>query len=330
MRPVRALVALAALVSTSSFALATTVERVVAVIGDQPVLLSDVRARARPFLLQIEGRARSGAERAAAESELYKQVLERIVDDRLEQEAAVRAHLTVTSDEIDAGLKNVASQQSLTVEQIIDEAKRQGLTVQEYRDEIRRQILEGKLLQLRVRGRVRVTEEDVRATYQRIVKTERKRLDYRAAWIVVRIPPGASEDEQRARATLASRLAQTAAAGRDAAGNPVTFEQLARAYSDDAGTRSKGGDLGQRKMGDLAQPIEDEVTKLDAGAVGGPFRFKDTWVVLTVVSRDESQVPPLDKVHEDVAQRAYSEQMDRARRQWLDELRRSAHIDVRL
>ena len=48
------------------------------------------------------------------------------------------------------------------------EAGKTGLTPQEYRDEVRRQILEGKLLQLRVRAAVRLTEDDVKATYTRL------------------------------------------------------------------------------------------------------------------------------------------------------------------
>ena len=44
--------------------------------------------------------------------------------------------------------------------------RRRGITEQDFRDEIRRQILEGKLIELRVRPRVRVTEQDARAAYQ--------------------------------------------------------------------------------------------------------------------------------------------------------------------
>src|SRR4051812_16336300 len=83
---------------------ATVAERVVAVVGDNPILLSDMRQRARPFLLQIEQRSPSGAQKAAAESEMFKQLLDRMVDERVEQQAAERAHLTVTAEEIDAGL----------------------------------------------------------------------------------------------------------------------------------------------------------------------------------------------------------------------------------
>src|SRR3954464_8131736 len=118
---------LAAFVSTLPLsALAAIAERVVAVVGEHAILLSDMRQRARPFLLQIQQKVPSGAQQAAAESELYKHLLQKMVDERVEQQAADKAHLTVTTDEIDKGIKNVAGQQGLTVEQLVAEAGKTG------------------------------------------------------------------------------------------------------------------------------------------------------------------------------------------------------------
>jgi peptidyl-prolyl cis-trans isomerase SurA len=309
---------------------ATIAERVVAVVGDHAILLSDMRQRARPFLLQIRQRAPGGAQQAAAESEMYKQLIERMVDERVEQQAAEKAHLAVTAEEIDAGLRNVAGQQSLTVEQLVQEAGKTGLTPQEYRDEVRRQILEGKLLQLRVRGRVRVTEDDVHSTYGKLVVTERARLGYRLAWIVLRVHHEATPAARAERELLAQRIVATARAGVDSRGRRVEFSDLAHSFSDDTPTRSLGGDLGLHKPGDLAQPIEDEELKLDVGGVSAPFRFGDDIVIVKVVSRDASQLPTLEAAKDELLQRAYGEQMEKARKQWIDELRHATYVDVRL
>jgi peptidyl-prolyl cis-trans isomerase SurA len=309
---------------------ATVAERIVAIVGEHAILLSDMRQRARPFLLQIHQKMPSGAQQAAAESELYKQLIERMVDERVEQQAAERAHLSVTADEIDNGIKNVASQQGISVERLIEEATKTGLTRQEYRDEVRRQILEGKLLQLRVRSRVRITEEDVRQTYTKLVRAERQRLGYRLAWIVLRVPNGASREVRAERMELAERIAATARAGIDAQNNRVEFADLAQSFSDDAPTRLRGGDLGRHKPGELAQAIEEEAHKLDIAGVSPPFQYKNDIVVVKVVARDPSELPSMDDARDELMQRAYSEQMERARRQWINELRQRTYVDVRL
>jgi len=289
-----------------------------------------MRQRARPFLLQIQQRVPPGAQQAAAESELYKQLLQRMVDERVEQQAADKAHLSVTSDEIDNGLRNVANQQGLTVEQLVEEATKSGLTVQEYRDEVRRQILEGKLLQLRVRTRVRVTEDDIKATYTRLLQAERGRLGYHLAWIVLHVPLGSSQAARFDREDLAERIVATARAGVDAQGNRVEFAALARSFSDDSPTRGKGGDLGPHKPGELAQPIEDEALKLEVGGVSPPFKFKNDIVILKLIERDRSQLPSLEDSRDELLQRTYAEQMDKARKQWIEEMRHGTYVDVRL
>lgn len=334
MRPRRAfahaLIASALALVTASVANATIVERVVAVVGEQPILLSDIRGRARPFLLDLQRKGLSPAQQAAAESELFRQLLDRMIDDRLEQQAAEKARIRVTAEEIDAGIRNVATSQKLTPAELIAEAGRQGMTPQEYRDEIRRQILEGKLLQLRVQGRIRITDDDVRAMYTKLVRTERKRLGYHVAWVVLHTPENLPKAARADRERLAASIAETARAGVNVHGQKVDFAALAQAFSDDSTTSDRGGDLGRHEPGDLAPQVEEEIWKLDVGGVSAPFRFKDAIVVLKVLGRDDSQIPELEDAHDEVVQRVYAEQMDKARKQWLEELRRAAYVDVRL
>src|SRR5690606_12597300 len=135
-------------------------------------------------------RGLSPSQQAAAESELYRQLLERMIDERLQQLAAERARIRVTAEEIDAGIRNVAASQNLSTAEPMAEAARQGMSAQDYREEIRRQILEGKLLQLRVQGRIRISDDEIEAMYEKLVRAERRSLPYRVAWVVLHAPQG--------------------------------------------------------------------------------------------------------------------------------------------
>jgi peptidyl-prolyl cis-trans isomerase SurA len=185
-----ATVALALACSFARPANAVIVERIVAVVGDRPILLSDLRQRARPFINRIAAQAQNPAQQAAQESEMYRELLGRLIDDRLEEQAADKARLVITPDEVDNAIRNVAAQAKRTVPELIDEVRRQGISEQDYRDEIRRQLIEGKLVQLRVRGRVRVTEQDARAAYNRFVKEIGDQVLVDARLLPLRILPG--------------------------------------------------------------------------------------------------------------------------------------------
>ena len=153
---------------------ATIVERIVAVVGDRAILLSDLRKRAEPFLVQVHQTAPPGAQRNAAISQLYRSLIERIVDEELELRAAQQSKLTVSAKEIDDAMARVAAQNNLSVADLIAEATRNGLSEAGYRDELRRQLLEAKLINVRLQGRIRVTDEDLRLAYRKLVLEERQ------------------------------------------------------------------------------------------------------------------------------------------------------------
>jgi peptidyl-prolyl cis-trans isomerase SurA len=299
---------------------AALVERIVAIVGDQAILLSDMRARARPYAQRIEEQIPPGARRAAALSQMYKTVLERMIDEELERKAASRAHVVVSAQEVDDAIARIAAQNRVSVEKLVTEALASGLSEAEYRQEIRRQVLEAKLINLRLQGRVRVTTTDAYVAYRRLVLEERTQLGYRAAWIVIRAPRGPGRGEREA---LASRLAEQARAGAD-------FGALARRWSDDARSRSAGGVLEPMDPGALAPALEAVLRSLEPGEVSSPTRVGDDLYVLKLLERDDSELPGFEESKDDMLQRVYLEKMNKARRHWLDGLRQREHVEIRL
>jgi len=320
-RPLGFCAALSLLVSAGS-ARASVVERVVAVVGERAVLLSDVKQRALPFLLRIQQEIPPGAQRNAAISQTYKTVLERMVDEELQQRAANRSKIVVDAREVDEAIARIANQNNITVDQLVREAARTGLDERQYRNEVRRQVLEAKLLNLRVQGRIKITEEDLRTTYRRLVMEERKKLQFHAAWIRVDLPDG-DRATARAKRKEAEAIAARARAG-------ANFATLARQTSDDAVTRSRGGDLGQRQPGQLAPNLDAAIMALEPGQVSPVVRVGDALYIVKLIEREESELPTFDDARNELSERVYLEKMNKARRAWLDGLRRQTHVDVRL
>jgi peptidyl-prolyl cis-trans isomerase SurA len=301
---------------------ATIVERVVAVVADKAILLSDLQQRARPFQMQIFANAPEGAPRNAALSQLYKQLVERLVDEELQGREAVRANISVTAQEVQSAIERVAKQNEVSVEQLFEEAQKNGLNLTEYRAEIRRQLLDAKMLNLRVQGRMRISEDDMRGTYRRLQQEERRKLEFRAAWIRLQIPPGSTDAAAKVHET-AAQLSARARAGAD-------FAALARGYSSDASTRDQGGLLAPMQPGELPPEVDAALANLEVGEVTQPLRQGDAWLVLKLVERAASQLPEYEKAKPQLQSRVYAEKMETTRRQWLDSLRKRTHVDIRL
>jgi peptidyl-prolyl cis-trans isomerase SurA len=309
---------LGSLLAVASAAHATVVERIVATVGERAILLSDLKHRAEPFMLQVQQTVPVGAQRNAAISQVYKAVLQKIVDEELMEKAASQAKVTITPTEIDEALKRVAAQNHLPVEQVLAEAERAGMSESKYREELRRQLLEAKLLNVRLQGRIRITEEDLRAAYQKIEAEERQQLNVRLGWIVIR-----GENHSAAEARQLADEAVTRARRED-------FASVARALSEDPATRSQGGAMKKAQPSGLPPDIARNSLALAVGQVSLPFKVGGDFIILKVLERDPSNLPDFESSKRELSERVYMDKMAQARRTWLDNLRRQQHVEVRL
>lgn len=296
---------------------ATIVERVVAIVNQTPILLTDLQERAKPFLMRVYASVPDGPQRSATISQVMQTILDRMIEEELEDEAAKRAGIAITSDEIDAALGRVAEQNELSVPELLKEAKSSGLSVSQYRDEMRRQLLQAKLSSLRLTGRIRVEENDVRGAYRDLVFQERTQQAQRTVRIVM--PLGQTVDEQASSTALAEEIVRRARSGED-------FQELVRLY----GTLPGSGLAAPNPPQAEPRPIQRASIQLDVGEVSRPLRVGSTLVILQVLERPPSTLPPYEQAREAIYQRVYMERMAKARQHWLDGLRKRTHVEVRM
>ena len=301
--------------SRATPARADVVERVIAVVNDEAIWLSELRRRAAPFIAQIM-QAPSQAQRVELRDRLYGEVLDHLIDEKLIQQAAARMRVRVTNDDVERAIANVRRQNNLSEEEFWEAVRQQGFAESAYRDDLRRQLLRLKVLNQRARGRVNITEAEVRARYDEEIRRANRTLRFRASHVFVQIAPtGTATDVAAARAQ-----AESIRSGLDA----DTFQA--------AVTEHGGGDLGWLRQGDLPGPLEDELITLSTGEVSdivqGPSGFHI--FLLHERERGEANIPPYDEVREMIFRQMLDVAMSRQEEIFLSELRRGALIDRRL
>jgi peptidyl-prolyl cis-trans isomerase SurA len=146
------------------------VDRVIAVIGREPILASELHARAAPFLMRVPKSA-SLSERAAAEQQIFRELLDKVIDERLEEREAERVHMTIDPEEVAKAIAAVAAQNGFSVARVFEEAKNIGIPEREYREEVRRQLLEGKLIYtLPATRRLQVSDAEIDGRLPELVR----------------------------------------------------------------------------------------------------------------------------------------------------------------
>lgn len=312
---------------------AVTVERVVAVVGDKAILLTELHRRARPRLIKMYAQIPDGPQRAAARSQILTAQIQLMVDEELVNTAAARNQQRATAEEVDQALAYAAKVRGLTMSQLFEAVEQDtGMSEIEYRQEIRRQVLEGKLLNRFVQNQ-RVTQQELQEMFELAQKQERQILLYNPAWIVVRLGKNASPEMVQQQAALAEDLVKRIRGGE-------SFEELAKIHSADKRTAEKGGDLSIRvpsmspraqegKYKLLARDLENVALRLEQGQVSDPFQFADALVIMTVKARQPSRYTAMDTVQNELAQLVKVQKLQKVKTTWLKDLRRRTHVDVR-
>lgn len=293
------------------------IERVVAVVNDDAIFLSELRTKAAPRLPAAVASARSEADRLNAIRGVYDEELTHLIDEHLIVQAATAESIIVSASDVENAINNVRAQTRLPIDQFWQLVREQGFTEDEYRRDIRQQLLRYKVLNQRVRGRVNITEEDVRRRFDELVAQARRRSRYNAAFVLIAVPDGAS-------ATEVAALAHRAQEAHDSIEDLDTFE----AAVDDYG----GGELGWLSEGDLEPQLESALATLDVDQVSAPIRGASGFFIFYLRERDTGTgaLPRYEDVRMDIYRQMLQDAMTRQERAFVEELRRAATIERRL
>jgi peptidyl-prolyl cis-trans isomerase SurA len=299
---------------------ARVVEKIAALVGDDIILLSEVEDRAAPLLAEIAS-ITNPTERETREAAIRREVLERLVQDQLLAQQATELKLTVSGDEIDRAVGQIKRDYGLTDAQLKDELRKQGLSMAAYRLNTKREILKYRVLNIAVGSKVNVGDSEVQAYYDRHMKSAN--VQVRASHIFLAIPEDADNATVVERERQAKALLARAQGGED-------FAKLAREYSEDAGTRAEGGDLGYIGRDILPKPLEELVFSMKVGDVRGPVRADRGFHIIKLVDKRTKAAKPFADVQDDIRVRLRQREMERQTKIYLGELRKRVLVDIRL
>jgi parvulin-like peptidyl-prolyl isomerase len=72
------------------------------------------------------------------------------------------------------------------------------------------------------------------------------------------------------------------------------------------------------------------MAQMEAGDLRGPIRTDRGWVVLQLVERKSGDLKPYEEIKEQLRKQLYDQQVEKAQQSWIKELRKKAHVEVRL
>jgi peptidyl-prolyl cis-trans isomerase SurA len=296
------------------------VDRVLAVVDDQIVLASEVDGIVESVMqAQPPG---EGVDRQALVKERRAQVLETLIAEKLLDAEVKKLHVDVTEAEVDRVVQGTMQENNLTEDTLKLALGRQGMTLGEYKEQLKKQLTKMKIVQLKVKSRVSVSDEDVKTAARQQEKATAIAgfTKVRARHILWLVPPGSDGQEQKKKAMAAfARLL----AGAD-------FAELAAAESEDPGSKGRGGDLGTFGRGEMVPEFERAAFSAPVGRVVGPVRSPFGWHLIRVDEQVAGDPVDPEQAAAGLRQKLYEKEIEVQFQQYIEELKRDAFIEKRL
>lgn len=254
------------------------VDKVVAVVGKNIILQSDIENRYLQYRLQ--GGAIGDA------SSLRCQIFEDLMFQKLMLNQAEMDSITISDDQVEAEMSRSIS---YFVSQIGSQEKMEayfGKTLAEIKDELRK-AKKDQLLQEQVRNNimsgVEVTPAGVKAFYASLPKDSIPMVSPQFELVQIVKRPPVSINEKLA---VKNRLYQI----RKRILEGESFGTMAVLYSDDPGSASKGGELGFQEKGSLAPEFETTAFNLRDGEISEVIETDFGFHIIQLIEKKDNMV----------------------------------------
>ncbi|MBI5454019.1 MAG: SurA N-terminal domain-containing protein [Deltaproteobacteria bacterium] len=309
-------IALAPLLFVTLFcapAKAEVVDRVVAVINDSIITLSELNAAAA---MATEKLSLADKDDGKKSEELRSKMLDGLIEQKLVKQAADRAGIDISEREIDLAVEDVKRQNGLTQESLLLALAQSGLTYKEYREQLKEQIRQVKFINKEIRSKIMVLPEDIEAYWRQHQNEFISPPSYRLNMIFI---PSAEKDVYKLRLKAVE----------DGIKKGEPFGALAKEYSEGFGA-AEGGEMGWMKAGELDKPVAEAASKLKAGGIAGPIVGQEGAYFIELVEMRPAGTLPLEDVRGRIQDKLFKKTMDERFDFWLEEVKKYAHIEIRL
>lgn len=319
------LYALVCLVLTqASFANAEVVDRIVAVVNDEIITLSELNDEGRPYFQELIKRAPS--EQLQAEMQkLRQEVLSHLIDQRLIEQQATKLEITIGDEEIEQTIATMLAENGVTRDDMKKDLAGKGLTEEQYKKQLKGQMLQSRLINREIRSKVVVTDDKVNQYYKDNYAAQPGGSGYH----LLQMGFLWGEGYKQKSAAEARQAAENAERQLQAGQN---FAEVAAALSD-LPSKVDGGDIGVFQKSELAAHMKDVVLAMKPGETSGVIEMPNGYQILKMISSQDGEQqggPPMVEVKKEIETKLYKEESEQLYKKWIADLRTQAFIKQNL
>lgn len=289
-----------------SSASAEVVDRIVALVNNDIITLVQLNKAIHPYKINIETSQKSSQEQKQLIEKLKTDMLQQLIDRSLTAQEADKYQVKVSEADVDAAVENFKKMNKLDQAGLEKALAAEGLAYKDYRARMKEEILQSMLITRAVRSKVIITDNDIKAYYESHKDEFVGVKKYHLRNILME--------------TEADILAVEAKLSQG-----LSFAQLAKDHSL-ATNASEGGDLGVFDVNSFSETIKNELLQLGKGQHSKVLETGQGYQLIYVEDILLEGDIPFDQARDQIQNILYKEQAEKRFSDWIESLKKSAHI----
>lgn len=247
-----------------------SLDRIVAVVNDGVILQSELDQA----VASVQHQYADHPDQLPPPDVLQKQVLERLIMNKLQVQRANDNGLRVSDDELDAAVASVAKQNNMDVSQLQQAMAQDHVDYTAFRENLRDQLLIQRLRQQTMQQSVQVSDAEID---NMLANPAFKSGEVHLAHIDVALPAGADAKAIAAAQAKADKIETDLKGGKQFSAEAIS--------SSDASDALEGGDLGWHRVDELPAAFASQVEQMQPGEVSQPLRTPGGFTIIKVVEK---------------------------------------------
>jgi peptidyl-prolyl cis-trans isomerase SurA len=306
-----------ALIFAAAAARAEIVDKVVAVVNEEPVMLFEVDRLMAANLEEIK-KAEGGKERADKFQSYRSMALDRLIGDKLLDQQMNQMKLQVTDEDVKKAAGNIMQRNSLSQEELTKQLASKGLTYDQYLVDLKSQLKKVKFVGQVIAPRIKVTDADLDEFFAAHSEQFGRFQSVQMAQIILALPAGAGDAELAQSQARAQEVIQKAKKGDN-------FEELGKKYSVSPGTAVPT----IYQVSQLAPAITEALSELKPGDVSQPVRTELGLHVVKLFERKTLAGDEYQAVREQLREKVFQEKVQEELEKYVNELKGKSYIQVK-
>ncbi|MGB5991700.1 MAG: SurA N-terminal domain-containing protein [Desulfobacterales bacterium] len=299
---------------------AEIVDRIVAVVNDDVITLIELKGSLKPYTEKIRSLGYPPEKEQELLFKVRKDMLDRLINQKIEDQEIKRSKVEISEEQIDQTIERIKETNYLTDEQIRAALAKDGLTMEEYRKQIKSEILRTRLVNLKVKSKIVITKEDVKAYYEKHIEEYGGKQKYHLRNIIMNVPLFSDTNKKLEIKARMDEILEKLKVGE-------SFEVLAAKYSESPAA-SDGGNLGEFEFDSLSPQLQKAIEKIKPGEFTPMLDTDQGYQIFFLEEILSAQGKTLEEVTPEIESKLLNESIDKKYRAWIGDLRKQSVIKI--